>query len=135
MVVEAGSLPVIDLVVGVVIGRKLRNVARLEVSPVFVNDAYHAVGIKVACHRNTDIVGDVVVSIELADVAHGRVLEVLCLTDGGLETVGVVREHGTEDFFVASPSVLCEGHILLFVNRLKLRVEKAQDEVLETVCL
>ena len=114
---------------------ELRHVARLHVAPVFVDNLDYLVGVEVASHAYTDVVGHIIFGVELANIAHGGIFEVFGLADGGLKAIGMMRKHGTENLLVAATAVLGEAHVFLFIDGFEFGVEEAQHEVLETVGL
>ena len=95
----------------------------------------HLVGIEVARHTDGHVVGCVVALEVVLDVGDGRILQVLTASDGRLCAIGVggeeLRHQGREEFV----AVLGETHVVLLIDGLQLRVETANDHVLETVAL
>ena len=111
------------------------DVTGFHVAPIFVDDADGLVGVEVACHADADVVGDIIGGDEIADVAHGGVLEVLLATESGLVAIGVVGEEGSEHGVVHLAVVFGERHVFLLIDGLQFGVEEAQDKILETVGL
>ena len=52
-------------------------------------------------------------------------------TDGGLRTIGILREQPGEQLFKNLGFIIIEPDILLLINRFKLRMEQAEDGILE----
>ena len=107
----------------------------LPVAEVLVDGGDDLVGVHVARHADSHIIGSVVAAEVVLDVDYRGVLQVLLCADGGLRAVGM---GGVEQFVECSPHlavVLRESYVELLVDSLELGVEAAYHHVLEAVAL
>ena len=108
---------------------------RLHISKILLYYLKHILRVKVAGEADGHIVWNVPFAVVVLYVGYGWVFEVLLCSKNCLQTIRVLFEELLRSALNHLSEVVCEGHILLLINGLKLCVETSYYVVFESVCL
>ncbi len=110
-------------------------VTLLPVAEILVDDGHHLVGVEIARHADSHVVGHIVTVEVILDVDYGRVLQMVLRSDGRLCAIGMVGEELGAQRIPFLIVVAGQSDVVLLIDSLQLGVESADNHVLEAVTL
>ena len=115
---------------------RLRNIStRFPTRKILIDDSDGLVRIEITSHTDGDIIGHVPLLEIILDIRNRRILQMLLSTDGGLQTIRMIREEQLQKARQHFTHVGCQTDIIFLVHSLELGMETTNHHILETVAL
>ena len=115
--------------------RLLHVLTRLPLSEVLVDGGNHLIGVKVASHTDSHVVGHIPLLEVVLDIGNRGVLQVLLRTNSGLCAIGVRGIEFVAQSIIEFIRIVSQIDVILLVHSLQLRMETTDGHVHEAVCL